>query len=364
MTQTEINPHRYCVIMCGGIGSRFWPYSRADKPKQFLDLFGTGRSLLQMCYDRMLSLVRPENIFVVTNRNYVDMVSEQLPDITADRMLLEPTRRNTAPCIAWAAWHIAAMDPKASMIVAPSDHLITRETVFDECVMRGFDFVERHDALLTLGINPTRPETGYGYIQIGREIEPKLLEVKTFTEKPSKDLAQVFIDTGEFFWNAGIFLWQAEVIKKAIRRYAPDMACVFDRGAEVFNTPDEEAYITANFPACPSISIDFAVLEKADNVYVECANFGWSDLGTWGSLYENSDYDAARNVTVASEVMTYNSSGNIFMAPAGKLVVAAGIHDCIVADAGDVLLICPRSDEQQIKVMLTDVKLCHKDRYL
>jgi len=220
--------------MCGGIGSRFWPYSRADKPKQFLDLFGTGRSLLQMCYDRMLSLVRPENIFVVTNRNYVGMVSEQLPDITADRMLLEPTRRNTAPCIAWAAWHIAAMDPKASMIVAPSDHLITRETVFDECVMRGFDFVERHDALLTLGINPTRPETGYGYIQIGREIEPKLLEVKTFTEKPSKDLAQVFIDTGEFFWNAGIFLWQAEVIKKAIRRYAPDMACVFDRGARGF----------------------------------------------------------------------------------------------------------------------------------
>ena len=364
MTQTEINPHRYCVIMCGGIGSRFWPYSRADKPKQFLDLFGTGRSLLQMCYDRMLSLVRPENIFVVTNRNYVGMVSEQLPDITADRMLLEPTRRNTAPCIAWAAWHIAAMDPKASMIVAPSDHLITRETVFDECVMRGFDFVERHDALLTLGINPTRPETGYGYIQIGREIEPKLLEVKTFTEKPSKDLAQVFIDTGEFFWNAGIFLWQAEVIKKAIRRYAPDMACVFDRGAEVFNTPDEEAYITANFPACPSISIDFAVLEKADNVYVECANFGWSDLGTWGSLYENSDYDAARNVTVASEVMTYNSSGNIFMAPAGKLVVAAGIHDCIVADAGDVLLICPLAEEQRIKQMVNDSRQHFGDKYL
>lgn len=359
-----IDPHRYCVIMCGGIGSRFWPYSRTDMPKQFLDLFGTGRSLLQMSYDRILPLVRPENVLVVTNRRYVDLVKEQLPEIDDARILLEPDRRNTAPCIAWAAYHIAALDPEASMIVTPSDHLITRESVFEQCVRRGFEFIEGRDVLLTLGINPTRPETGYGYIQIGREIEPGLLKVKTFTEKPDRELAQVFIDTGEFFWNAGIFLWTVKSIKSALRRYAPDLACVFDGGEADFGTPAEKAFINSNFAGCPSISIDFAVMEKADNVYVECVNFGWSDLGTWGSLYDNSRKDGNDNVTVASDVMTYGSSGNIIMAPEGKLVVVSGMHDWIVADAGDVLLICPKSDEQQIKVMLTDVQISHEDKFL
>lgn len=363
MTQTP-DSHRYCVIMCGGIGSRFWPYSRTDMPKQFLDFFGTGRSLLQMSYDRILPLVRPENIYVVTNRRYVDLVKEQLPEIGDERILLEPDRRNTAPCITWAAYHIAALDPQASMIVTPSDHLITREPIFERCVARGFEFVESHDALLTLGITPTRPETGYGYIQIGKEVEPGLLKVKTFTEKPNKELAQVFIDTGEFFWNAGIFLWTATAIKEALHRYAPDLTAVFDRGLDVFGTAEEKAFIEANFPSCPSISIDFAVMEKADNVYVECVNFGWSDLGTWGSLYENSRKDPNQNATQRCNVMAYNSTGNIFMAPDGKLVVVSGLHDCIVADAGDVLLICPKSDEQQIKVMLTDVQIRHDDRFL
>lgn len=359
-----IDPHRYCVIMCGGIGSRFWPYSRTDMPKQFLDLFGTGRSLLQMSYDRILPLVKPENILVVTNERYVGLVKEQLPEINPARILAEPSRRNTAPCIAWAAYHIAALDPEASMIVTPSDHLITRDSIFESCVKRGFEFIEGRDVLLTLGINPTRPETGYGYIQIGQEVQPGLLKVKTFTEKPDRELAQVFIDTGEFFWNAGIFLWTVKSIKAALRRYAPDLACVFDRGEAAFGTPDERGFIEQNFAGCPSISIDFAVMEKADNVYVECVNFGWSDLGTWGSLYENSRKDRNENVCVASNVMTYNSSGNIIMAPDGKLVVASGMHDWIVADAGDVLLICPKSDEQQIKVMLTDVQISYDDKYL
>ncbi len=350
--------------MCGGIGSRFWPYSRANMPKQFIDLFGTGRSLLQMTYDRILPLVRPENIIIVTNRLYVDLVCEQLPEIDRSRILLEPDRRNTAPCIAWAAYHIGAIDPEASMIVTPSDHLITRESIFEHCVARGFDFVEHHDALLTLGINPTRPETGYGYIQIGREIEPGLLKVKTFTEKPNKDLAQVFIDTGEFFWNAGIFLWTVRSIKNALHHCAPDLAAVFDAGTGKFATPEETEFIEQNFSGCPSISVDFAVMEKADNVYVECVNFGWSDLGTWGSLYDNSRRDENGNVTVTDNVMTYNATGNIFMAPDNKLVVASGIHDYIVADAGDVLLICPKSDEQQIKVMLTDVRIRHDNKYL
>ena len=358
------NKHRYCVIMCGGIGSRFWPYSRTDKPKQFIDFFGTGRSLLQMSYERLLPIVPKENILVMTNARYADKVREQLPDISPDRILLEPDRRNTAPCIAWAAYHLAALDPQASMLVTPSDHLITRESVFEQCVLRGFDFVENNDALLTLGIHPTRPETGYGYIQIGRELEPGLLKVKTFTEKPDLELAKVFLESGEFFWNAGIFLWRAEVIKKAFHRYLPDLASEFDLGESVFGTPAETEFIQTHFPSCPSISIDFGVMEKADNVYVECVDFGWSDLGTWTSLYDNSPKTADSNVTQKCRVMTYGSSGNIFMTPEDKLVVVSGLQNYIVADAGDVLLICPRSEEQRIKNMVIDVEQRFDDRYL
>lgn len=359
-----VNNHRYCVIMCGGIGSRFWPYSRSNQPKQFIDFFGTGRSLLQMSYERILPMVDPANIYVVTNERYAAKVAEQLPDLRPQNILLEPDRRNTAPCIAWAAWHIAAIDPQASMIVTPSDHLITREPVFESCVARGFDFVEKHDALLTLGIHPTRPETGYGYIQIGDEVEPNLLKVKTFTEKPNRELAQVFLDSGEFFWNAGIFLWRASVIKDAIRRYAPDLAAEFDKGEAVFGTPGEKAFIDENFPCCPSISIDFAVMEKADNVYVECVDFGWSDLGTWGSLYDNSPKNIDANVTQKCHVATYNSRGNIFMVPEEKLVVVSGLNDYIIADAGDVLLVCPRSEEQRIKHMVNDVRERYNDKYM
>ncbi len=350
--------------MCGGIGSRFWPYSRTDKPKQFIDFFGTGRSLLQLTYDRIAPLVPAENILVVTNSRYASLVREHLPMLTDSQILLEPDRRNTAPCIAWAAYHIAALDPEASMIVTPSDHLITRETVFDQCVVRGFEFIEKNDALLTLGITPTRPETGYGYIQIGSEVEPGLLKVKTFTEKPDRDLAQVFVDSGEFFWNAGIFMWRASVIKKALHRYLPDLCSEFDEGAGFFGTPKEQEFIDKVFPGCPSISIDFAVMEKADNVYVECVDFGWSDLGTWGSLYENSPKNIAANVTQQCNVIAYNSSGNIFLAPDEKLVVVSGMKDFIVADAGDVLLICPKAEEQKIRQMVNDVKQRFDDRYM
>ncbi|MCX4331883.1 MAG: mannose-1-phosphate guanylyltransferase [Paramuribaculum sp.] len=356
--------HRYCVIMCGGIGSRFWPYSRTDVPKQFIDFFGTGTSLLQMTYERMLPLVDKERFIVITNAKYVERIKEQLPELDDSQILAEPDRRNTAPAIAWAAYHIRALDPEASMIVAPSDHLITREHIFEKCVERGFDFVETHDALLTLGITPTRPETGYGYIQIGQETEPGLLKVKTFTEKPDRELAQVFLDSGEFFWNAGIFLWEAETIIAALRRYVPDIAAEFDRGEGVFGTPEETAYINSTFASCPSISIDFAVMEKASNVYVECVNFGWNDLGSWSSLYETSPKNIDSNVTQNSNVMAYGSSGNIFMAPSDKLVVVSGLHDCIVADAEDVLLICPKSEEQKIKQIVNDVELRFDGKYL
>lgn len=350
--------------MCGGIGSRFWPYSRTDMPKQFIDFFGTGRSLLQMTYDRIAPLVPAENILVVTNSRYASLVREHLPMLGDNQILLEPDRRNTAPCIAWAAYHIAALDPEAAMIVTPSDHLITREAIFDQCVNRGFEFIENNDALLTLGITPTRPETGYGYIQIGKEIEPGLLKVKTFTEKPDLELAKVFVDSGEFFWNAGIFMWRVPVIKVALHRYLPDLCSDFDKGADVFGTPSEQKFVEQIFPGCPSISIDFAVMEKADNVYVECVDFGWSDLGTWGSLYENSPKNVAANVTQKCNVIAYNSSGNIFMAPDDKLVVVSGMKDFIVADAGDVLLICPKCEEQKIRQMVNDVQQRFDDRYM
>lgn len=356
--------HRYCVIMCGGIGSRFWPYSRTDLPKQFIDFFGTGRSLLQMSYDRVLSLVPKENILLLTNASYRDLILEQLPDITESQLLLEPARRNTAPCIAWAAYHIAARDPEATILVTPSDHFITREIEFVNSINKGFDFVEKHDALLTLGIHPTRPETGYGYIQTGEPVEPGFLKVKTFTEKPDLELAKVFLESGEFFWNSGIFLWKASKIVSALREYAPDVSMVFDRGASVFGTPEEDEYIEHNFSSCMSISIDFAVMEKSPDVYVECVDFGWSDLGTWSALYDNSPRNRDGNVTQNCNILSYNSSGNIFAVRGEKLVVVSHLKDYIVADAGDVLLVCPLSEEQKIKQMVNDARTHFGDKYL
>jgi Mannose-1-phosphate guanylyltransferase len=351
--------------MCGGIGSRFWPYSRTNLPKQFIDFMGTGRSLLQMSYDRVLPFIDPRNIIVVTNASYRDLIREQLPDLTDSQILCEPERRNTAPCIAWAAYHIAALDPEASMIVTPSDHLITREQLFNESVVRGFEFVEQHDALLTLGIHPTRPETGYGYIQIGSEIAPDILKVKTFTEKPNLELARVFLDSGEFFWNSGIFLWRASSIIEALHTYVPDLARTFDNGLNDFGTDGENAFIAATFPGCSSISIDYAVMEKASNVYVECVSFGWNDLGTWSALYDNSPKNRDNNVAQNCKLIAYNSTGNILKVQGDdKLVVMSGLRDYIIADTGDVLLICPKSEEQRIKQMVNDAKIAFGDKYL
>ena len=359
-----VNPHRFCVIMCGGIGSRFWPYSRSSRPKQFIDFLGIGRSLLQMSYDRVLDIVPPENVVILTNEQYASLVREQLPGLADHQILLEPARRNTAPCIAWAAYHIAARDPEASIIVAPSDHLITREGVFVDAVLAGFEFVEGNDALLTLGIKPTRPETGYGYIQVGAAVSGDIHKVKTFTEKPRLELARVFLESGEFFWNSGIFLWKADTIIKALKENAPDVANTFERGAGLFGTPAEADFIRENFPGCMSISIDFAVMEKARNVYVECVSFGWSDLGAWSALYDNSPKNRDGNVTQNCSVLAYNSTGNIFAVNGEKLLVVDGLKDYIVADAGDVLLICPKAEEQRIKQMVNDVKLAHGDKYL
>ncbi len=357
--------HRYCVIMCGGIGSRFWPYSRTRMPKQFLDFLGTGRTLLQMTFDRIRRIIPVSNIVVMTNEIYSALVLSQLPELSGDQVLFEPVRRNTAPCIAWAAWHIAARDPQASMIVCPADHLITRTERFEDAVARGFDFVESRDALLTLGIEPTRPETGYGYIQVSENVEGDISKVKTFTEKPDLELAKVFLASGEFFWNSGIFMWRVSAIRDALHACTPEIAAVFDSTvADTYLSPEaERRFIAQAFPACAGISIDYAVMERATNVYVQTVTFGWSDVGTWSALYELSPKNTDANVTQNCNVLAYNCHGNIFAVRGEKLIVADGLEDYIIADADGVLLICPKAREQKIKQMVTDAKLKFGEKY-
>lgn len=350
--------------MCGGIGSRFWPYSRTSLPKQFLDFFGTGTTLLQMTYERILPLVSPDNVIVVTNADYAGLVREQLPDIKESNILFEPARRNTAPCVAWAASHIKALDPEGSMIVTPADHLITRQNNFIDAVRTGFEFVEKNNALLTLGITPTRPDTGYGYIQVGQKVEGEISTVKTFTEKPDIELAKLFLSTGEFFWNSGIFLWRASTILEAFEKCAPEIAGIFAKGKDTMGTDRETQFIDEVFASCPAISIDYAVMEKAANVYVETVSFGWSDLGTWSALYDHSPKTREGNVTQNCNVLTYDATGNIFAVRGEKLVVVSGLHDYIVADAGDVLLICPKSEEQLIRNIVNDTKASFGDKFI
>lgn len=356
--------NRFCVIMGGGVGSRFWPYSRTSVPKQFIDFFGTGRSLLQMSYDRVKDIIPPENVIVVTNKQYAPMVHEQLPQLKSEQILLEPARRNTAPCIAWAAYHIQAMNPDAMIMVAPSDHLILRVDEFKRVIERGFEFIESHDALLTLGIKPSRPETGYGYIQIGDPIADSFSTVKTFTEKPNEELAKVFIETGEFFWNSGIFLWSAKAIIKALQESASEITVELDKGLGSYATDKETSFIEQNFPACPNISIDFAVMEKAPNVYVECVDFGWSDLGTWGALYDNSPKNHEGNVTQNCNAMLFDCHNSIIATKGDKLIVASHLDDYIIADSDDVILVVPKNEEQKIKLYVNEVKATYGDKYL
>lgn len=356
--------NRYCVIMCGGVGSRFWPFSKAAKPKQFIDFFGTGRSLLQMTFDRLQGIIPQDNILLLTNESYEPLVKEQLPELSHEQILLEPARRNTAPCIAWAAHHIKALCPEAKIMVAPSDHLVINVEKFKQSVIQAFDFIDSRDALVTLGIKPSRPETGYGYIQVGEPVEGDFSTVKTFTEKPNEDLARVFLQSGEFFWNSGMFFWKADTILNALNTCAPEVNAVFEQGLEYFGTPQEKAYIDNNFEACPSISIDFAVMEKAPNVYVETVDFGWNDLGTWRSLYDHSPKNRDGNVTQNCKALMFNSHNNIVAIKGDKLVVASGLEGYIVADVDDALLIVPLEEEQKIKQYVNDVKAKFGDKYL
>lgn len=378
----NMNDKNYCVIMAGGVGSRFWPFSRNEHPKQFLDFFGTGKSLLQMTVDRFRPLVPIENMLVVTNVRYLELVLAQVPDLKVEQVLCEPARRNTAPCIAYAIAHIKSMvrqragldksvpwdDERlnANIVVAPSDHLILQEDKFQDTVRRGFEFISHHDALVTLGMKPTRPETGYGYIQAESDepiVEGNICKVRAFTEKPELELAKVFVESGDFLWNSGIFIWNLRTIRAAFREFLPEMVDKFLAGEDSMGTDHEESFIQEMFPTCPNVSIDYGVMEKAKNVCVIPSDFGWSDLGTWGSLYELSDKDENRNVTLHADASYYDSKGNIVTLPEGHLAVIQGLEDTIVAESDGVLLICKREAEQQIRQFCMDAEVKYDGKF-
>jgi mannose-1-phosphate guanylyltransferase len=357
--------NNYVAIMAGGIGSRFWPVSRNVKPKQFLDLVGTGRSLIQSTYERFKQICPAENIYIVTHSSYVDLVKEQLPELPAGNILEEPSRKNTAACAAYVAWKLHDINPKANIIMSPSDHLILEERIFEKVCFEALDFVARNEALITLGIRPTRPDTGYGYIQYEQETQfEKVYRVKTFTEKPSLELANTFLKSGDFLWNAGIFVWKAETAIQAFRKFVPEMAEVFDAFANALNTNQEKDAIETIYPQCTNTSIDYAIMEKAHNVFVIPSYFGWSDLGTWQSAYENSDKDYLGNAVYGNNVMIIDANQCMVVAPEKKLVVLQGLEDYIVIDTKDVLLICEKKREQQIKDYVNEVKRNKGDKFL
>lgn len=356
--------NNYCVIMGGGIGSRFWPFSRKSLPKQFLDFFGTGRSLLQQTFDRFDKIIPTENIFIVTNELYFSLIKEQLPELSDEQILLEPTRRNTAPCIAWASYHIKALNPNANIVVAPSDHLILKESEFLNAVNNGLEFASHSNNLLTLGIKPNRPETGYGYIQIDDYHEGDFFKVKTFTEKPELELAKVFVESGEFYWNSGLFIWNVNCILKAFGQHLPEVIAKLDTKDDIYGTDKEKEFIAEQFPACPNVSIDFGVMEKADNVFVLMGDFGWSDLGTWGSLYDLADKDENNNVSIKCDTLMYDCKDNIVVLPKGKLAVLQNMEGYLVAESDNVLLICKKDEENAIRKFVNDAQIKMGEDYI
>jgi mannose-1-phosphate guanylyltransferase len=359
------NKNHYVAIMAGGIGSRFWPMSRTALPKQFLDVLNTGRTLVQWTYERYAKFIPAENIYIVTSEEYVDIVKTQLPMLPIDNILAEPSKKNTAPCIAYISFKLAQMNPDAKCIVAPSDHLILEEDRFQAIVMQALDFVDHIKALATLGIQPTHPNTGYGYIQYeGLEVAKDVFKVKTFTEKPDLEIAKSFIESGDFLWNAGIFAWKISSILAAFEKYQPEMYELFDQEKMHFNTPAENAAIQKIYPQCTNISIDIAIMEKANNVYVMPASFGWSDLGTWNSAYENMEKDYFGNAVASDNVIVIDATKCMINSPKNKLVVVQGLDDFIVVDTKDVLLICSRDKEQSIKEYVAEVKRNKGDKYI
>jgi mannose-1-phosphate guanylyltransferase len=357
--------NNYVAILAGGIGSRFWPKSRSSYPKQFLDILNSGKTLIQSTFERYAAFLPAENIFVVTVEEYIDIVKEQLPRLDPANILAEPARKNTAPCIAYMAFKLIQQNPEASLIVAPSDHLVLDNEEFKNVTFKALEFAQHMKAFVTLGIKPTYPNTGYGYIQHETlAVAEDIYKVKTFTEKPDIEIARSFIASGDFLWNAGIFIWRVESIIKAFEQYQLEMYEVFAAEQQLFNTPEEQNALERIYPLCTNISIDYAIMEKANNVYVIPSSFGWSDLGTWNSAYDNLEKDYLGNAVAGDNVMIIDATKCMVSAPHEKLLLLQGLDDFIVVDSEDVLLICKKDNEQQIKEYVAEVKRNKGDKYL
>lgn len=360
--------NQYCIIMAGGVGSRFWPMSTTSHPKQFLDILGTGRTLLQQTFDRFKELCPLKNIYVVTNDLYEKLVTEQLPELAKENILTEPARKNTAPCVAYASYKIHQLNPNALTVVAPSDHLITKEDTFIKAVKSCFAKAKSEDCLVTLGIKPSRPDTGYGYIQFidspSKEKDKRIYKVKAFTEKPELEQAKFFIETGEFLWNSGIFIWSTKSIISAFEKHDSELATIFKEGIDHYNTPSEKEFIKKAYNICKNDSIDYSVMEKAKNVYVRSSIIGWSDLGTWGSLFTHIKHDKGNNALVGKNIMEYDCHNCIVHVPNDKLVVLQGLKDYIVVESEGVLMVCKKQDEQQIRNFVNDVKIMKGDKFV
>lgn len=362
-----MNKNNYCVIMAGGIGARFWPMSRTAHPKQFIDILGTGKTLIQQTFERFLTVCPKENILIVTNDMYKQQVLDQLEGITENQVLCEPMRRNTAPAIAYAAYKIKETTPQANLVVAPSDHIILNEPNFTEVITNALEATANNEWLLTLGIEPSRPDTGYGYIQYCDEKpypeNENLRRVKTFTEKPNLELAKTFLASGDFLWNSGIFIWSLQSILKAFEEHLPEVSELFEKGAGIYNTDGEQQFIDNSYPICKNISIDYGIMEKAKNVYVMASDFGWSDLGTWGSLFDIRSKDENNNATVGNNVMLFDSQNCVINMPKDKLVVLQGMDDYIVVEEDNILLVCKKQDEQNIREIVNTIKLEKGDSF-
>ena len=363
-----MNKNNFCIIMAGGIGARFWPMSRTSQPKQFIDILGTGETLIQQTVNRFLKICPIENIYVVTNEMYKELVKKQVPALTDDQILCEPARRNTAPCIAYANYKIMEKNPNATIVVAPSDHIILKEDIFIDVINSALQAATENDWLITLGIEPSRPDTGYGYIQFDRKIsdirDKRIKKVKTFTEKPELKIAQKFLESGDFHWNAGIFVWSLKSINAAFEQHLAEVNDIFIAGKGIYNTLEEKDFINKAYSVCRNVSIDIGVMEKAENVYVLSSDFGWSDLGTWGSLYAIRQKDEQNNTVVGKNVMTYDTENCVINVKGEKLVVLQGLKDYIVVDEDNILLVCKKEDEQNIRQFVNDVKTEKGDKFI
>ncbi len=360
-----MNKNNYVAIMAGGIGSRFWPVSRQDFPKQFIDILNTGKTLIQSTFDRFAEFIPVENIYIVTSYQYKEIVRQQLKSLPVENIVCEPSRKNTAPCIAYISYKLHELNPEANLICAPADHLILDTTSFIKVSLEALGFTKKNNAMVTLGIKPFQPNTGYGYIQYEQPgVSDNIYKVKTFTEKPDLELAKTFLASGDFLWNAGIFVWKTKTIIEAFETYLPEMHELFYGARLAMSTPKEKEAIELIYPICNSISIDYGILEKADNVYVIPSVFGWSDLGTWGSAYENLEKDYMENAVASNNVILFDSTKNVVHSQSNKLILLQGLDDFIVVDTKDALLVCKKDKEQSIKEYLAEIKRNKGDKYL